>query len=229
MHVIKTWKYVIKVWAACESTLSDAWNLQVYTRKLNEGGPEKTQGMRVVLDMIQGLGGHNITCDIFFNLTWVGTRAPKKETDHCGNDTRKQVWTSTSTAEYQEQAVNSSKLVYTSDTSLESYVPKKGKDVVLMSTLHRYGRICGQEHQKPEIILHYNATRGDVDNMDKLVTASCKRRTLRWLLVIFFDILDISAYNAFAIWMTLDLYWNRGKLQKRCLCLEALGKALVRP
>lgn len=126
--------------------------------------------------------------------------------------------------------VKSSKFVYTADTSLVSYVPKKGKNVVLMSTLHRDGRICGQEHQKPEIIMDYNATKGGVDNMDKLVTAySCKRRTLRWPLVIFFDILDISAYNAFVIWMALNPEWNRGKIQRRRPFLEELGKALVRP
>ena len=45
--------------------------------------------------------------------------------------------------------------------------------------------------------MDYDVTEGGVDNMDKLVTAySCKRRTLHWPLVIFFDILDISAYNA---------------------------------
>lgn len=126
--------------------------------------------------------------------------------------------------------INSSKFVFTADTSLVSYVPKKGKNVVLMSTLHRDGRICGQEHQKPEIIMDYNATKGGVDNLDKLVTGySCKRRTLRWPLVIFFNILDISAYNAFVIWMALNPDWNRGKLQRRRLFLEELGKALVRP
>ncbi|XP_056269742.1 uncharacterized protein LOC130193292 [Pseudoliparis swirei] len=126
--------------------------------------------------------------------------------------------------------VNSSKFVYTADTSLVSYVPKKTKHVVLISTLHRDGRICGLEHQKPEILMDYNASKGGVDNLDKLVSAySCKRRTLRWPLVIFFDMLDISAYNAFVIWMALNPEWNRGKLQRRRLFLEELGKALVKP
>ena len=66
--------------------------------------------------------------------------------------------------------------------------------------------------------------------MDKLVsTYSCKRRTLRWPLVIFFNMLDISAYNAFVIWMALNPEWNRRKLQRRRLFLEELGKALMRP
>ena len=48
--------------------------------------------------------------------------------------------------------------------------------------------------------MDYNATKGWVDNLDKLVTDySCKRRTLRWPLVIFFNILDISGYNVFVM------------------------------
>ena len=71
---------------------------------------------------------------------------------------------------------------------------------------------------------------GGVDNSDKLVTGySCKRRSLRWPLVIFFNILDISAYNTFVIWMVLNPDGNRGKLQRRRLFHEELGKALVRP
>lgn len=46
---------------------------------------------------------------------------------------------------------------------------------------------------------------------------------------IFFDMLDISAYNAFVIWMAVNKDWNRGKLQRRRLFLDELGKALVRP
>ena len=56
--------------------------------------------------------------------------------------------------------INSSKFLFTAEMFLWSYVPKKCKNVVLMSTLHRDGRICGQEHQKQEIIIDYNATKG---------------------------------------------------------------------
>jgi hypothetical protein len=37
--------------------------------------------------------------------------------------------------------------------------------------------------------------------------------------------LDILAYNAFVIWMGLNLDWNREKLCRRWLFLEELGKA----
>lgn len=59
-----------------------------------------------------------------------------------------------------------------------------------------------------------------------LVTGdNCKRRTLCWLTVIFFNI----QYNAFVIWMALNPEWNKGKLQRRQLFIEELGKVLVRP
>ncbi|KAJ8391848.1 hypothetical protein AAFF_G00084640 [Aldrovandia affinis] len=98
-----------------------------------------------------------------------------------------------------------------------------------MSTLHRDGRISGREDRMPEVILDYNATKGGVDNLDKLLACySCQRRTLRWPLVIIFNILDVSAYNAFSIWMAINPDWNQRKLQ-RYLFLEELGKALVTP
>src|SRR4029434_5318671 len=110
---------------------------------------------------------------------------------------------------------------------LVSYVPKKRKNVILMSTLHWDWRICGLEHQKPEIIMDYNATKGGVDNIDKLVSAySCKSR---WPRAIFFNIFDILAYNAFVTWMALNPEWKRGKLQRILLFLEELGKTLVKP
>eukprot|EP00066_Takifugu_rubripes_P029496 XP_011618762.1 PREDICTED: piggyBac transposable element-derived protein 4-like [Takifugu rubripes] len=216
----------IKIWAACDATSSYAWNLQVYTGKPDGGAPEKNQGMRVVLDMSQGFSGHNITCDI----AQMGQELPKRKLTIVGTIRKNRSELPPQLLTSKNRPVKSSQFAYTADTSLVSYVPKKGKNVVLMSTLHRDGRMCDQEHHKPEIIMDYNATKGGVDNMDKLVTAySCKWRTLRWPLVIFFDMLDISAYNAFVIWMASNPEWKRVKLQKRRLFLVDLGKALVRP
>ena len=58
-------KYGIKIWSACDRQSSYAWNMQVYTSKSPGEALEKNQGMRVVLDMAEGLNGHNITCDNF--------------------------------------------------------------------------------------------------------------------------------------------------------------------
>ena len=55
---------------------------------------------------------------------------------------------------------------------------------------------------KPNIIKYYNQTKGGVDNMDKLLSKySTKRRTNRWPLSLFFNIIDVSAVAAFVIYM----------------------------
>ncbi|XP_059415375.1 piggyBac transposable element-derived protein 4-like [Carassius carassius] len=83
-------RYGIKVWAACDSKSSYAWKMQIYTGKPSGGEPERNQGMRVVLQMSEGLQGHCITCDNFFTsynfgvellkrkLTLIGTVKKKK-------------------------------------------------------------------------------------------------------------------------------------------------------
>ena len=54
-------KYGITSWAACDAASSYVWNLQVYMGKPVGGVPEKNEGMQFILDVTQGLRGHNIT------------------------------------------------------------------------------------------------------------------------------------------------------------------------
>ena len=58
-------KYRIKSWVACDAKSSYAWQMQVYTGKPSGGHPEWNQGLRVVLDVTEGLHG-TITCDNYF-------------------------------------------------------------------------------------------------------------------------------------------------------------------
>lgn len=60
-------------------------------------------------------------------------------------------------------------------------------------------------------------------------TYSCRRRACRWPLAIFFNMLDVSAYNAFVLWTAVDPSWNQNKTFKWRLFLEELGKMLVSP
>jgi len=99
-----------------------------------------------------------------------------------------------------------------------------------MSTLHRNAEISTREDKKPSMILEYNATKGGVDNLDKVTGSySTKRMTARWPLVIFYNIIDVSACNAFVIWTEILPEWNMSKLYKRRIFLEELGKSLVVP
>ncbi|XP_032364545.1 piggyBac transposable element-derived protein 4 [Etheostoma spectabile] len=226
-------RYGLKSWVACDARSSYAWNMQLYTGKSVSGTPEKNLGSRVLLDVTEGLRGpRNVTCDNFFTsyalaqrllaerrLTVVGTmRKNKPELPGALLATK-------------DRAVFSSKFAFTPIAALVSYVPKRHRNVVLLSTLHSGDeRVSADRQAKPDIILHYNRTKGGVDNLDKLVgTYSCRRKTTRWPLALFHNILDVSAYNAFVLWRELRPEWMRGKLNRRRAFLEQLGRALVTP
>ncbi|XP_060786554.1 piggyBac transposable element-derived protein 3-like [Neoarius graeffei] len=223
-------KYGIKIWAACDARTSYALNMQVYTGKPVGGAPEKNQGARVVPDMAQGLRGHNITCDNFFTSYALGQELLKRKITMVGTVRKNRTELPPELLVTKDRAPQSSAFAFTDTTTVVSYCPKKGKNVVLMSTLHRDAEISSGEDRKPTIICDYNATKGGVDNLDKATDAySTKRMTARWPLVIFYNIIDVSAYNAFVIWSEICQEWNAGKLFKRRMFLEELGKALVVP
>ncbi|KRZ26809.1 hypothetical protein T4C_9919 [Trichinella pseudospiralis] len=153
------------------------------------------------------------------NLTLVGT--VKKNKLDCELDQE--------LLHLQGRELNSSRFVFSEDCTIVSYVPKKNKNVLVLSTMHNDDRVSDGKSSKPDIILHYNNTKGGEDNLDKMAsTYSRQRMTTRWLLVMFY-IIDVSAYNAYVLWTEKHLTWNAGLLHKRQLLLEKLGKALVQP
>uniref|UniRef100_A0A0A1XPM0 PiggyBac transposable element-derived protein 4 n=1 Tax=Zeugodacus cucurbitae TaxID=28588 RepID=A0A0A1XPM0_ZEUCU len=80
---------------------------------------------------------------------------------------------------------------YGENKTICSYVPKKNKAVVLLLTMPCDDTISGIK-QKPNVILFYNETKGGVDVMDHMLRQySTKRKTHRWPLALFYNILDI--------------------------------------
>ncbi|KAJ8406096.1 hypothetical protein AAFF_G00309840 [Aldrovandia affinis] len=164
----KPGKYGIKIWVVCDAQSSYAWNLQVYTGKPPGGAPEKNQGMRVVLDMTQGLRSHNITCDNFFASYSLGQELLKRKLTMVGTVRKNKPELPSALLNMQNRAVNSSKFAFTDTTTVVSYSPKKRKNVLLMSTLHHDAAVSSSDDRKPTIILDYNANKGGVDNLDKV-------------------------------------------------------------
>ena len=71
-------KYKIKSWVACDAKSSYAWQMQVYTGKPSGGHPEWNQGLRVVLDVTEGLHS-NITCENYFTSYELARQHPGEE------------------------------------------------------------------------------------------------------------------------------------------------------
>uniref|UniRef100_A0A3B3RN32 PiggyBac transposable element-derived protein domain-containing protein n=1 Tax=Paramormyrops kingsleyae TaxID=1676925 RepID=A0A3B3RN32_9TELE len=225
----KPGKYGIKIWAVCDAKTSFAWNLQIYTGKPASGIPEKNQGKRVVLDMTFGLRGHNITCANFFTSYDLGQELLRRKLTMVGTIRKNKPELPIEILQVKDRAPLSSKFAFTDTTTIVSYCPKKNQNVILMSTFHKGTAVSSGSDKKPIIILDYNKNKGGVDNLDKLTaTYTCQRMTRRWPMVVFYNILDVSAYNAFVLWTHIHLGWNSTKKHKRRLFLEELGNCLVK-
>uniref|UniRef100_A0A3P9MKV5 PiggyBac transposable element-derived protein domain-containing protein n=1 Tax=Oryzias latipes TaxID=8090 RepID=A0A3P9MKV5_ORYLA len=226
----KPGKYGIKIWAACDAKTSYAWNLQIYTGKSASGIPEKNQGKRVVLDLTTGLQGHNITCDNFFTSYDLGQELLRRKLTMVGTVKKNKPELPAEMLLVKDRAPLSSKFVFTDTTTVVSYCPRKRRSVILMSTLHKDAAVSSGSDKKPIIILDYNKNKGGVDNLDKLTaTYTCQRMTRRWPMVVFYNILNVSAYNAFVLWTNIHQGWNSTQNTKRRMFLEELGNSLVKP
>ncbi|XP_053946583.1 piggyBac transposable element-derived protein 4-like [Anastrepha ludens] len=223
-------KYGIKFWVLWDSTTSYVWNLQPYTGKAIGRTPEKNQGIRVALDLIEGLKGHNLTTDNFFTSYQLAQKLLEKRITIVGTIRKNKPELPPDLVNIKRRPLNSSIFAFTEQTTLVSYIPKKNRAVILLSTLHHDSKISNRRDKKPEIILDYNKCKGGVDTLDKAVSGyTCKRMTKRWPQVVFSNIIDISAYNAFVLFKFANHAWKEGCLTKRRFYLENLGMQLVTP
>jgi hypothetical protein len=82
--------------------------------------------------------------------------------------------------------------------TLVSHVPKPGKSVSVISSMHHDKAVEG-DAIKPRI-LHYNATKSGVENMDHLATLfTARRKTNRWPLVLFLNMTDVAGIAAYLV------------------------------
>lgn len=105
-----------------------------------------------------------------------------------------------------KRAVYSSLFGFQKDTTIVSYVPKKSKNVILLSTMHNDDEIDEStgEARKPEIITFYNTTKGAVDVVDEMGAAySTARISKRWPMVIFFTMLNVASINSRILLMSI--------------------------
>ncbi|XP_050540433.1 piggyBac transposable element-derived protein 4-like [Daktulosphaira vitifoliae] len=166
-------KYGIKIQALVDSSTFYTSKMEVYVGTQPDG-PYKCENdpVSVVKRLIAQITktGRNITMDNWYNsipqaidllknhnTTVVGTlRKNKREILLCFLDTKK-------------RQLNSTMFGYDKNKLLTSYVPKKNKNVLLVSTMHEQGVIDPEsEKRKPEVITYYNSTKSGVDCVDEM-------------------------------------------------------------
>ncbi|KRZ01727.1 PiggyBac transposable element-derived protein 4 [Trichinella zimbabwensis] len=152
--------------------------------------------------------------------------ASQEEAHHTRHHKEEQARTTTRIIGIKKRAVHSSKFVFTEQCTAVSYIPKKHRMVLVLSTMHKDASLSTVKGCKPEMSLDYNASKGGVDNMDKMLASyTSQRMTAKWPLVVFYNIIDVSANNGYLLWTHCNPEWNASKMYRRRLYLEELGKA----
>jgi hypothetical protein len=96
-----------------------------------------------------------------------------------------------------------------------SYVPKKNKSVVLLSSLHHDSAICS-DSGKPEIIEFYNKTKGTVDMLDQMCARyTVQLATCRWTMAMLYGMTHIAAVNALVIYIHTHTHTTCAKISLR--------------
>ena len=147
-------KYGIKVFWAWDASNAYPLQGQIYTGKPKDGPRQVNVGEQTVLNLVSlyKIPGRNVTTDNFFttmelakvlnswNMTLVGTvRKNKRFLPSNMQSTKK-------------KPVNSTNFAYHRDATVCSYVPKKKKAVVLLSSMHMSAEVEETQSAKPEII-----------------------------------------------------------------------------
>ena len=114
--------------------------------------------------------------------------------------------------------------------TLVSHVPKANNAVNVLSTLH-HDKEINPETQKPEIIHYYNSKKSGVDCLDHMISlTSSKRKTNRWTMVVFYDMIDISTSAGYVIWLANKPEWrSRMSTNPRKGYLLELSTSLIMP
>ena len=120
---------------------------------------------------------------------------------------------------------------YRDEVTLVSYCPKPGKVVLEASSFHQNAARIDSRTGKPEVILHYNATKGAVDLCDAMLEAYPTRvPTRKWTVAVFMFMIGVAALNAYHIFVTNVPDSEKANARKggRRPFLRELGLALRR-
>ena len=229
-------KYGIKMWILCDSSNYYAYNTQVYIGRDRNTAPERNQGQRIVLDLTEGLSNRNVTCDNFFTSYTLAEKLNRNHMTILGTIRKNRNEIPPVLLDMRRKPLYSTEVVYEPKLQavMLSYVTHRNRFVCLLSTYHNKVNINERnEKKKPNLIEDYNKTKNGVDTMDQMVaTYTCKRKINRWPMALFCNLLDVSALNAFVLFVQMFPEWQATKTNmniRRRLFIEQLGMSLVDP
>ncbi|KAM3624864.1 uncharacterized protein V6R79_002933 [Siganus canaliculatus] len=226
-------KYGIKIFWMCDARVPYAIDGTVYTGRQPGQEVQRNLGENVVQQLCSGIRqtGRNITMDNFFTSVPLAVKLLEKNVTIVGTLRINKPDIPPIMKPSKSREIHSSEFGFSSNMTMVSYVPKKGKAVVLLSTLHDDKAVDdSSEKKKPEVIQYYNQTKRGVDTLDQMVrNYTCQRRIPRWPMVLWYNMLDVATLNAYTNFTAQHPDYTGGVNNARRLFIKELGKELVKP
>ena len=156
--------------------------------------------------------GRGVTTDNFFTSCELANFLLSKTLTVVGTLSKNKPEIPTLFLSGKQRNVHSSIFGFTNDLTVVSHVPARNKTVILNASQHHDYTCLGEEKDhKPEIIMHYNATKCGVDVLDKDVREYiCTRSKRCWPLKLF-NLIDVVSANVFVLWMLTYPNWQQKK------------------
>lgn len=227
-------RYGIKVFSLVDAKTYYTLNLEVYTGKQPDGPFFVSTAAKDVVERLCepiSQSKRNVTLDNWFTSTELATSLLKNHKLTLLGTIRKNKPQIPSEFLKIVRPPHSSMFGFTEEMTLVSYIPKKNKNVLLLSTMHHDDAIddsTGEAH-KPEMITDYNRTKGGVDSVDQLCSSyNVARSTRRWPMTVFYGLLNVAALNAYIVYRSnsvdpVNKYTGRRKF------LKDLSRQLIEP
>jgi hypothetical protein len=225
-------KYGIKIWALVCAKTKYFFNAEVYLGKVGNL-PEKGQASRVVLQLTEPISnsGRNVTTDQFFTSVTLAQELKKRRLSLVGTLNKRKPDIPSEFVSTAAKIPLSSMFGFSEGMMLISYISKKGKVVTLLSTMHNAPDISDEDHKKPVAILNYNMCKGGVDSVDQLAHRfTARRKSRRWPLTLFGNLLDLAAINAMIIFKMRNISWSTmlSNGHRRTTFLRELAMELIK-
>lgn len=221
--------YGLKVFVLCDAKTFYVANFEVYCGQQPEGPYKKSNTPTDITHrLLQTWKGknRNLTCDNWYTSYPLAIDLLKDKTTMVGTLKRNKRELPPEFLPRKNAPIGSSTFGFQKEVTIVSYVPKKNKAVILLSTMHSDSTV-DPETGKPLIILDYNSHKGGVDTVDKMCsTYSVSRRTRRWPMVLFFQLLNIAGINSQILYNAANI--NNPQKYRRVF-LKELSLALMRP
>ena len=229
----KLGKYGIKIFWCCDSSTAYPLNGEVYFGRQPETAAA-AKGTNRISDLVKRLvhpwinSGRTVTTNNYFTSVELAEDLLRINTTLVGTMRRNRKEIPRESQSDHQSPEHSSIFCFDRQLTLASYVSKPRHVVIFLSSMHHDKVVNDEQKKKPDIILYYNDTKGGVDRMNQMAqTYSCKRKTKRWPMTFFFNLIDVSGIAAFVIWISKVPQWNEGKRHRRRLFLIQLGHELV--